>query len=122
MISRELQEAIQSYENYIAANGIDEDVIDAYIMACGNAYSVDTDYGKKVSARAKEIIEQFIYNLVGADSWELEKYAFANKTWYSVLDKLYEVLLLEAQNKNVDSGFRYLEKKREPKERFYMPT
>ena len=121
MISRELQEAIQSYENYIAANGIDEDVIDAYIMACGNAYSVDVDYGKKVSARAKEIIEKFIYNLVGADSWELEKYAFANKTWYSVLDKLYEVLLLEAQNKNVDSGFRYLEKKREPKERFYMP-
>lgn len=121
MISRELQEAIQSYENYIAANGIDEDVIDAYIMACGNAYSSDVDYGKKVSARAKEIIEQFIYNLVGADSWELEKYAFANKTWYSVLDKLYEVLLLEAQNKNVDSGFRYLEKKREPKERFYMP-
>ena len=121
MISRELQEAIQSYENYIAANGIDEDVIDAYIMACGNAYSSDVDYGKKVSARAKEIIERFIYNLVGADSWELEKYAFANKTWYSVLDKLYEVLLLEAQNKNVDSGFRYLEKKREPKERFYMP-
>lgn len=121
MVSRELQEAIQSYENYIAANGIDEDVIDAYIMACGNAYSSDVDYGKKVSARAKEIIEQFIYNLVGADSWELEKYAFANKTWYSVLDKLYEVLLLEAQNKNVDSGFRYLEKKREPKERFYMP-
>ena len=121
MISRELQEAIQSYENYIAANGIDEDVIDAYIMACGNAYSSDVDYGKKVSARAKGIIERFIYNLVGADSWELEKYAFANKTWYSVLDKLYEVLLLEAQNKNVDSGFRYLEKKREPKERFYMP-
>lgn len=121
MVSRELQEAIQSYENYIAANGIDENVIDAYIMACGNAYSSDVDYGKKVSARAKEIIEQFIYNLVGADSWELEKYAFANKTWYSVLDKLYEVLLLEAQNKNVDSGFRYLEKKREPKERFYMP-
>ena len=121
MISRELQEAIQSYENYIAANGIDEDVIDAYIMACGNAYSSDVEYGKKVSTRAKEIIEQFIYNLVGADSWELEKYAFANKTWYLVLDKLYEVLLLEAQNKNVDSGFRYLEKKREPKERFYMP-
>ena len=121
MVSRELQEAIESYENYIAANGIDEDVIDAYIMACGNAYSSEVDYGKKVSLRVKELIEQFIYNHAGANSWELEKYAFANKTWYSVLDKLYEVLLLEAQNKNVDSGFRYLEKKREPKERFYMP-
>lgn len=121
MISKELIDAIQSYENYIAANGIDEDVIDAYIMACANAYSSDVDYGKKISLRAKEIIEQFIYNHAGANSWELEKYAFANKTWYSILDKLYEVLLLEAQNKNVDSGFRYLEKKREPKERFYMP-
>ena len=29
--------------------------------------------------------------------------------------------MLEAQNKIVDSGFRYLERKREPKERFYMP-
>ena len=121
MISRELQEAVKSYENYIAANGIDDDVIDAYIMACSNAYTSDFDYGKKVSSRVKEIIEKYIYDLVGADSWELEKYAFANKTWYSILDKLYEVLLLEAQNKNVDSGFRYLEKKREPKERFYMP-
>ena len=121
MVSRELQEAIESYENYIAANGIDEDVIDAYIMACGNAYSSEVDYGKKVSLRVKELIEQFIYNHAGANSWELEKYAFANKTWYAILDKLYEVLLLEAQNKNVDSGFRYLEKKREPKERFYMP-
>ncbi len=121
MVSKELENAIQSYENYINANGIDENVIDAYILACQTAYKEDREYGLKVSARAKEIIEQFIYNFVGADSWELEKYAFANKTWYEILDKLYEVLLVEAQNMVVDSGFRYLEKKREPKERFYMP-
>lgn len=121
MASFELQNAIQNYENYISANGIDENVIDAYVMACQTAYKEDREYGLTVSARAKEIIEQFIYNFVGADSWELEKYAFSNKTWYDILDKLYEVLLVEAQNMVVDSGFRYLEKKREPKERFYMP-
>ena len=121
MVSKELENAIQSYENYINANGIDENVINAYVMACETAYKEDIEYGKQVSARAKEIIEKFIYDLVGADSWELEKYAFANKTNYEILDKLYEVLLYEARNKNVDSGFRYLEKKREPKERFYMP-
>lgn len=121
MISRELQGAIQGYENYILARGIDEQVIDAYVMACGTAYREDVEFGKKVSARAKEIIEQFIKNLTGGDSWELEKYSFANKVQYAIIDKLYEVLLLEAQNKNVDSGFRYLEKKREPNERFYMP-
>ena len=121
MISRELQGAIQGYENYILVRGIDEQVIDAYVMACGTAYREDVEFGKKVSARAKEIIEQFIKNLTGGDSWELEKYSFANKVQYAIIDKLYEVLLLEAQNKNVDSGFRYLEKKREPNERFYMP-
>ena len=121
MASLELVNAIQDYENYISIHGIDENVIDAYVLASQTAYKEDREYGLSVSARAKEIIEQFIYNLVGADSWELEKYAFANKTWYDILDRLYDVLLVEAQNMVVDSGFRYLEKKREPKERFYMP-
>ena len=121
MVSKELENAIQGYENYINVNGIDENLINAYVMACGTAYKEDIEYGKQVSARAKEIIEQFISDLTGGNSWELEKYAFANKTNYEILDKLYEVLLLEAQNYNVDSGFRYLERKREPNERFYMP-
>ena len=121
MVSKELKNAIQSYENYIISNGIDENVIDAYVMATQTAYKEDREYALKVSARAKEIVEQYIFNLTGGNSWELEKYAFDNKTWYEILDKLYEILLVEAQNKVVDSGFRYLEKKREPKERFYMP-
>ena len=121
MVSKELKNAIQSYENYIISNGIDENVIDAYVMASQTAYKEDREYALKVSARAKEIVEQYIFNLTGGNSWELEKYAFDNKTWYEILDKLYEILLIEAQNKVVDSGFRYLEKKREPKERFYMP-
>ena len=121
MVSKELENAIQGYENYINVNGIDENVIDAYVMATQTAYKEDREYALKVSARAKEIVEQYIFNLTGGNSWELEKYAFDNKTWYEILDKLYEILLVEAQNKVVDSGFRYLEKKREPKERFYMP-
>ncbi len=121
MASLELKKAISSYENYINIHGIDEEVINAYVLASQAAYKEDREYALKVSSRAKEIVEQYIHNLTGANSWELEKYAFANKTWYEILDKLYDILLVEAQNKVVDSGFRYLEKKREPKERFYMP-
>ena len=68
MASIELQNAINGYENYILANGIDEQVIDAYVMACQTAYKEDRQYALGVSARAKEIIEQFIYDFVGADS------------------------------------------------------
>lgn len=123
MASQEIQKAIQSYENYISENGIDESVIDAMIEACKVAYQTEKDipYALKVSARAKEIIEQFVMKLTGTDIWGLEKYSFENKVKYEIIDKFYEVLLLEAQNKIVDSGFRYLERKREPKERFYMP-
>ena len=51
----------------------------------------------------------------------MEKYAFSEKVDYEIIERFYSVLLLEAQNKVVDSFFRYIEHKREPKERFYMP-
>lgn len=123
MASAELINAVNSYENYIERKGIDEQLIEAYVMATSTALNQEKDreYGLKVSARAKGLIEKFVLDMTGGTTWDLEKYAFANKTNYEILDKLYEVLLAEAKNKIVDSGFRYLEKKREPKERFYMP-
>ncbi len=123
MASVELINAVNSYESYVERHGISEEVINAYVMATDTALNQEKDreYGLKVSARAKQLIESFVLNFTGGTTWDLEKYAFANKTNYEILDKLYEVLLSEAQNMIVDSGFRYLEKKREPKERFYMP-
>lgn len=117
------EKAIQEYENYIARKGIDRAIVDAYVEAsniilCGRK---DREYGLSVSSRAKDILSQYVFNTTSGSLWDLEKYAFENKTWYEILDKNYEILLIEAQNKVVDSGFRYLEKKREPKERFYMP-
>lgn len=121
-LSKELIEALNSYENYISAHGIDEGLILAYCQATQAAYGEkDIPYALTVSARAKSLIEQFVMNQTGGTIWDLEKYSFANKTQYDIVDKFYLVLLLEAQNKVVDSGFRYLERKREPKERFYMP-
>lgn len=122
-LSLELQNAIKNYENYIQVNGIDEQVINAYVDASTVAIKTEKDipYGLQITKRAKEIIEQFCIKNAGGTIWDLEKYAFANKTKYELIDKFYDVLLLEAQNKVVDSYFRYIEKNREPKERFYMP-
>lgn len=122
-MSAELRQKIQEYENYIKQNGIDEDAIEAYVQACQVAIEREKDikYGLILTSRAKEIIEKFINDSTGGNSWDLEKYCFENDVSYEILDKLYEVLLLEARNKVVDSFFRYIEKKRLPKERFYMP-
>lgn len=123
MASSSLISTVNGYENYIQVHGVDEQVIDAMAEAARVAILTekDVEYGLKVSARAKELTEQFIFQSTGGTPWDLEKYSFQNKVSYEILDKYYGILLLEAQNKVVDSAFQYLEKKREPKERFYMP-
>lgn len=123
MASENLKQTIQGYENYIQAHGIDETVIEAYVEACSVAINneKDIEYGLQLTKRSKELIERYCMAQTGGTIWDLEKYAFANKTSYDLIDKFHSVLLLEAQNKVVDSFFRYIEHKREPKERFYMP-
>lgn len=123
MASSSLISTVNGYENYIQVHGVDEQVIDAMAEAARVAILTekDVEYGLKVSARAKELTEQFIFQSTGGTPWDLEKYSFQNKVSYEILDKYYGILLLEAQNKVVDSSFQYLEKKRDPKERFYMP-
>lgn len=123
MASSSLISTVNGYENYIQVHGVDEQVMDAMAEAARVAILTekDVEYGLKVSARAKELTEQFIFQSTGGTPWDLEKYSFQNKVFYEILDKYYGILLLEAQNKVVDSAFQYLEKKREPKERFYMP-
>lgn len=119
---------INEYENYIQKHGIDESVMNAYAQACDVAINSEKDiaYGLQLTKRCKEIIEQYCFkDTEGGTIWALEKYAFETKTTNSkvidLIELFYSVLLLEAQNKVVDSFFRYIEKKREPKERFYMP-
>lgn len=123
MASFELISAVQDYEEYIVRNGINEQVIDAYCESVNTAFTNEKDiaYGLELSARCKEIIEAYCLNSSGGTIWDLEKYAFSEKVYYEIIERFYSVLLLEAQNKNVDSFFRYIERKRDPKERFYMP-
>lgn len=123
MASQGLISTVNGYENYIKDKGKDEQVINAYVDACSVAINgeKDIEYGLQLTKRAKELIEGFCTAKTGGTIWDLEKYAFDHKTTYELINKKYEVLLLEAQNKIVDSYFQYIEKKREPKDRFYMP-
>lgn len=123
MASQELIKTVQGYESYINNREIDEEVINAYVMACEAAIlgEKDVEYGLQLTKRVKELIETFVNQLSGGSIWELEKYCFENKVNYEIIEKWYSIIKIEAQNKVVDSGFMYLEKNRVPKERFYMP-
>ena len=123
MASLELRKAIQSYENFISAHGISEELINAYVQATKVALQTEKDreYGLKVSNRAKQIVNQFIFDKTGGTPWDLEKFSFEHKTYYDILNTYYDILLCEAQNQVFDSYLLYLERNREPKERFYVP-
>lgn len=122
MASKNLINTIQGYENYILANGIDEEVINAYVMAVNTAIKneKDVEYGLKISARAKELIEKRIETLTGGSVWDLDTYCNQNKISYEILEKYYEILKLEAPYL-FHSYLLYLEKNREEPDRFYSP-
>lgn len=127
MASENLKQTIREYENYIQANGVDWRGVQAYAKACAVAINGENDiyYGLQLAKRSKELTERYCLEQTGGAIWELEKYAFEHKTTnkaiLELIDCFYSVLLLEAQHKVIDSFFRYIEHKREPKERFYMP-
>ena len=122
-MSKELERAVNDYENFISEHGISEDVLNAYVQATKVALQTEKDreYGLKVSNRAKQIVNQFIFDKTGGTPWDLEKFSFEHKTYYDILNTYYDILLCEAQNQVFDSYLLYLERNREPKERFYAP-
>ena len=75
-MSVELQRAVNEYEKFISAHGISEDVINAYVQATKVALQTEKDreYGLKVSNRAKQIVNQFIFDKTG-------EYLITNFIW-----------------------------------------
>lgn len=123
MASKELQNAIQGYENYIERHGIDDEVINAYVLVAGKALVVEKDieYGLKVSARAKSIISQFTTQNSIGDIWAVERYQQDKETTpFNIVDQYYNLLKYEAEYR-FESFMLYMERKRYYQERFYQP-
>lgn len=122
-MSKELQKAIQEYENYILEKGIDESAINAYAQAAEVAIrnEKDIDFGLKISARVKELIENLVLKLTGGGIADLEVFCGENKTEYQILNQYYNVLEYESPYL-VDSFFYYIELgEKDPYKRFYFP-
>ena len=122
MASLELQRAVKGYEDYIERKGIDEELINAYILAANTAIleEKEIEYGLKISARAKELIEYYVLKLSGDDIWALERYCQINDEECPLVDNYYELLKIESYYL-FESFIRYMEKDRNYSKRFYQP-
>lgn len=117
----ELENLISDCEKYISQNGIDENIIEIYYNVCQLAKNEgEIDTMLKCTARAKEIIEKACMRDVGIDIFELEKYTFNNNIDNDLVNRYFDVLLIEAPHL-FHSYLLYLEKDREESERFYQP-
>lgn len=117
------QEALENYEKYIQINGVDEKVINAMTLLSYDLLEnkKDKEFGLICSNRTKEIIDQFAHEKTGANIWALEKYAFEQDVAFEVVEDFWKVLLSEARSMILDSYYLYLERHRDPEDRFYLP-
>lgn len=124
MVSKELQTRSSEYKSYLADNGYDHQVIGYLVQAVQTALSIEKDreYGLELSRFGKGIIDKHIYEATnGGYVWALYENLRQNGRTYIAIDDYFTFLLLEAQNQVFDSYMLYLEKNREPRERFYLP-
>lgn len=122
-MSLELQKAVSGYESYINNHGIDENLINAYVQAAEVAIrnEKDIEYGLKISARAKELIESLVLKLTGGTIEDLEVFCGENHKEYEILNQYYNAIEYESPYL-VDSFFYYIElDEKDPYKRFYFP-
>ena len=123
MASKELENAIQGYENYIEQHGIDEEVINACVLVAGKALVVEKDieFGLEVSQKSKNLINGFLLKKADGDVWTLERFQQDKETTpYNLVDQYYNLLKYESHYR-FESFMLYMEKKRYYQERFYQP-
>lgn len=104
-----------------------QEMFSAFVQAVRIAYEGEKDpvYAAEASKRLKKLLEGFVKGHTPGhlDIWGLEKRHFARKepmSWPVTI--YYNLLLVEARNRVLDSYFQYLERRRRPQERFYMPS
>lgn len=124
MHTLEDEKTINEYEDYIARKGVDRSLLDAYVEASQIILTgrKDSEYGLKISRRAKSLIEDYVLKQTGGYTMDdLELLAFENEVNYHELDKYYDVIEAESPYL-VDSFFKYIEiDERDPYKRFYFP-
>lgn len=117
------RDTISGYERYINENGVDKDVLQAFVIASKAVFSEEKDieYGLSITKRAKELYDKYLLNATGGTLFDLELFAYENDTYYTEIEDYYSVIEAEAPYL-VDSFFRYIEcDEKDPYKRFYLP-
>ena len=102
-------------------DGLTDELLSGYVGLVNNIMFTQkkVDTALELSARVKGYIEDYIKKSTGGDFWALEKYCQENAVSYQVIDRMYELWLMESYYL-LESFIFYLERYREQGKRFYL--
>lgn len=113
---------LRSYDRIYEKEGLTDDVADGYVKIINYMMFTEglVEDALEVSHRVKGYIEKTIKERTGGDFWALEKYCQENAVSYQIIDRMYELWLMESFYL-FESYIFYLERYREQSKRFYLP-
>lgn len=119
---QEIKKQYEIVENLISQNGATMQHIEIIYELADISINQknDREYGLKLSARAKELVEKLIFEKVGVDVWTLDEYCKANKVQVDELELFWKIIKLETYD-NFESFIFYMEKNRPFNKKFYLP-
>ena len=120
----QLRSQLEQIDRFIKQNGVQFQYLDLryQISEVAIKQAKLIEFGLNVAKNTKEMLESLIQRKVGCSVWALDAYCKENDIEELPEVELYfKILKLEAQNKILDSYFLYLEKNRDPEDRFYLP-
>ena len=112
---------LHSYDRIYKKDGLTDEIADGYVKLVNLLMFEEKDIEQALllSDRVKGYINDTIKKQTGGDFWKLEKYCQEHACSYAIIDRMYELWLLESYYL-LESYIFYLERYREQGKRFYL--
>lgn len=112
---------LHSYDRMYEKGGLTDEIMDGYVKLVNHIMFTEGDVEKalELSHRVKGYANEYIENSTGGDFWALEKYCQEHAVSYQIIDRMYELWLMESFY-NFESYIFYLERYRDQEKRFYL--
>ena len=122
MASLELQNYVKDAKKLIEQGKVDYQIADALYQASQVAIKTekDTEFGLKVLSYAKYVCRQIVRREQNCSIWEIERFCFDNNCQVDIVNLFYKILKAESPFL-FESYIFYMERRRHPTKRFYLP-
>jgi len=108
----------QVYDKFLELDIINPDYIDHFVNFCHNVYDRDYENRTPIKELCKKVKNECMSVIMTRGYEDNEDYI---RRAHECNEAMWAIIKMEAQHRQFDSYCMYLEKKRNPKEKFYQP-